>query len=836
MLINETDDEIRVAIAVDNILQEMLIEHRTCEQTKNNIYKGTIVQIQPSLQAAFVDFGSKKHGFLPSSEINPVLFTKKSQKPNSSIQQKIKKSQPVLVQVTREAVDHKGAALTTNISIPGRFMVLMPDSNKSGISKRIEDVEERDRLKSFLSGIDEEKHAVIIRTAGLGRELIELKKDYTALKKTWEEIQKSFHNTNKPGLILEEADVVTRTLRDYYTEEIDEIWVDNPETFQKVLTFLKQVAPRRQKDLKLFVGDRSLFSSYKIERQVEQLTSREVRLPSGGSIVIDQTEALVAIDVNSGKSNQEGDIDATALRTNMEAAREVARQLKLRNLGGLIVIDFIDLEADASRKKVEEELKSAMSRDKAQRKYNPISQFGLLELSRQRLSVGISRTVESVCPTCGGKGRIPTLLASINLIIRSIREMAAKGNLLELEGELPLELANLLLNERRQSITDLELEFGISILLRGNPELTIFNVNQLKPLLEKKKSSNQETQQAKKEGPKQESPKKKSRQKEKEQSPKKTEDVIDETENVELIKPVETVKEQTDQQSPESSDEKKVVEKKRSLDKDSKKKDKPSNKRNRKKPAKEAETSIHPSCLFTDIQELDTEELTEISNAFENRLKGKAENQAPPVIDSKYLWRENKADANPIESKSDKKAESLKTEDKASDVTEDISSTGKKKQPNSKKKTSRKKTTPRKSNKAKSKKEERPTNKKDDTDISDSSSDKKEPKDKVVEKKKPQKKAPKKPGTRTKKSLSDKSEKKDTSKKAEPKKGSSKPEKQGKKPTPKKKTEKPSKEAKTTKKRSSVTPKKTAQKATSAKSKSSKKTGSENKEKSPKKK
>ena len=304
MLINESDDESRVAIVEDNLLQEMLIEHRTKEQIKNNIYKAKVVQIQTSLQAAFVDFGNKKHGFLPNSEINVSMLSRRNVGSHAPIQKKLKEGQSILVQVTKEAVDQKGAALTMNIMLPGRFMVLMPNSNKGGVSKKIDSAEERDRLKSFLSGIDAEKHAVIIRTAGQDRNLMELKKDYTVLKKTWEDVERNFDSLDGPGLVLDEPDVINRTLRDYYTEELSEVWVDHPETFQKVLQFLKQTSPRKQKDLKLFVGDRSLFSTYKIERQVEQLTSRNVNLKSGGSIVIDQTEALVAIDVNSGKSNQ----------------------------------------------------------------------------------------------------------------------------------------------------------------------------------------------------------------------------------------------------------------------------------------------------------------------------------------------------------------------------------------------------------------------------------------------------------------------------------------------------------------------------------------------------
>ncbi|MBT4089045.1 MAG: Rne/Rng family ribonuclease, partial [Deltaproteobacteria bacterium] len=652
ILINETDDESRVAIAEDSVLQEMLIEHRTIEQTKNNIYKGTVVQIQSSLQAAFVDFGNKKHGFLPSSEINSSMYQRKGLHNSSPIQQKLKKGQPILVQVTREAVDQKGAALTTNISLPGRFMVLMPNSNKGGISKKIDDSEERDRLKSFTAAIDAEKHAVIIRTAGVGRDLVELKKDYTTLKKTWEEIHRSFKETKKPGIILEEADVVTRTLRDYYAEDIEEIWVDNPETFQKSLNFLKQVAPRRQKDLKLFISDRSLFSTYKIERQVEQLTSREVKLASGGSIVIDQTEALVAIDVNSGKSNQEGDIDATALRTNLEAANEIARHLRLRNLGGLIVIDFIDMEHDQARKKVEEELQNAMSRDKAQRKYNPISQFGLLEMSRQRMTVRISSTVESNCPVCNGKGRIPSLLASTNLILRSIREAAAKGNLVQIEGVLPLELANHLLNERRQSITDLELEFGIDIILRGEPQMVVFDESHLKTIFDKTPQDSKEDSAPEKEFPKEDDRKKKSQQKDKgvnkkseavdkkKRPPEKRDDSRSKKAPHTETVPEELKQTATEQQpAPVSADAEPKADNERPADVKKPDAVRPIPPKAAKKPAHSTDGSIYPSCLFLDIQEPDAEVLGEMTIAFENRLKGKPDNQAPHPIDQKYLWK-----------------------------------------------------------------------------------------------------------------------------------------------------------------------------------------------------
>ncbi|MCG8334927.1 MAG: Rne/Rng family ribonuclease [Proteobacteria bacterium] len=629
MLINETDDECRIAVVENGILQEMLIEHTQAGQTKNNIYKGVVVQVQTSLQAAFVDYGDKKHGFLPNSELNPILFKGKKPKKNEPIQNKINVGDEVVVQVTREASNNKGAALSTYITLPGRFMVLMPYSDKGGVSKKIDDNEERDRLKSFLSGIEFEEHSVIIRTAGLGRSLSELKKDYTSLKKTWNEIWSTYEKMEKPGLILAESDVVTRTLRDYYTDEIKEVWVDNPETFQNALAFFKEVAPRKQKDLKLFVDDRSLFATYQIERQVEQLTSKQIKLKSGGSIVIDQTEALVAIDVNSGRSNQEGNIDSTALRTNLEASEEIARQLRLRNLGGLIVIDFIDMENESYRKQVEDKLSDAMRKDKAQLRFNPISQFGLLELSRQRLAVGISSTVESTCPVCHGKGKIPSVQASTNLIVRSIRELAAKGNVDKIEGDLPLELVNILLNDRRQSISDLELEFDIDIVLRGNPEMSVFNERQLKAVYSRKhrqRDSYQKKEQAKAEQPKKRSKKQTGK---KDASAQKQKESLQDSKQKQEKPSVEEVQE-------------KNIEAPETVDKVHKKQSK---KKAGKAPSKEENQEdignfgIHPSCLFTDIKELEENELEEVTSSFENRLKGKIDNIPPTQIDDKYLWK-----------------------------------------------------------------------------------------------------------------------------------------------------------------------------------------------------
>lgn len=659
MLINVTDDESRIGIIEDSILQDLLIEHQTREQIKNNIYKGVVVQVQTALQAAFVDFGNKKHGFLPASEINTGLYKNKKLKGRQPIQKILKPGQSIIVQVTREAVDNKGAALSTNISLPGRFMVLMPDTKKGGISKKIEGTEERERLKGFISGIQSEDHAVIIRTAGVGRNLVELTKDYTTLKKNWEEIQAKAKNMTRSGLIQEEDDVVTRTLRDYYTEDIKEIWVDNAEIFQKALLFLKKTTPRRQKDLKLFVGDRSLFATYNIEKQVEQLTDREIHLKSGGSIVMEQTEALVSIDVNSGKSNQEGSIDETALRTNLEAANEIARQLRLRNLAGLIVIDFIDMETEQGRRKVEQEIQNAMSPDKAQRKYSPISQFGLMEMSRQRLSVGISRTIESICPVCNGKGRIASILAATNFIIRKIREMAAKGKLYKIEGELPLDVANHLLNERRKSITDLEFEFDIQIIIKSNPELLTLNDQCIKafhlstPATPEEKNVNLDTKQQKPETNKKKNKKQHSEQK----SAKGKEQPSQKPETAEVgqapVAAEEVVKETTpaaeNRSTKATSKDKKQV--KETITEPNKKPVKKATKTEKHQKPKTKEQNdvdlpLHPSCLFQDVQELSADDLEEVTSSFENRLKGKSENQLYPKIDSKFLWATKTDDKN----------------------------------------------------------------------------------------------------------------------------------------------------------------------------------------------
>ncbi|MDX2469527.1 MAG: Rne/Rng family ribonuclease [SAR324 cluster bacterium] len=648
MLINVTEDETRIGIIEDGLLQELLIEHQNREQNKGNIYKGIVVQINTGVQAAFIDYGQKRHGFLPLSEVNPAIMADGKGKRASS---RLKTGQEVLVQVTREEVDQKGAALTTNISLPGRYMVVMPHNSKGGVSKKISDQEERERLKGFIAAMDAEEHSLIVRTAGIGRDLTELKKDYTQIKRKWEDIKEVYNSADGPELIQEEVDVITRSLRDYYAEDIEEIWVDHPEAFQKGLNFLKENYPRRQKDLKLFVGDRSLYATYNIEKQVEQLTTRKVFLKSGGSIVIDQTEALVAIDVNSGRSNQERNVDDTALRTNLEAAEEIARQLRLRNLGGLIVVDFIDMDKSGSRKAVEERMTDSMDRDRAQHKFTPISEFGLIEISRQRMSQRISNVVESSCPTCKGKGMIPSTQASSNLILRGIREVAAKGGVTTVEADLPLSVANHLLNERRQSIMDLEMEFGITICLKGDPSVLMFDEKSLKTNGEKpqvqqksRKRPAREEQEVftKDEAPKDESSKDESS---KDDAPKDDAEAADSRggnrnrgrnrkRKPESNRPEESGRfiSDSDDEAGKSYDAKKdeAAEAERSV---------VIAKILNPPPIKTVVSELHPNCLFKDVKELDDVAKEELAESFNMRMKGKAEGKVPALLDEKFLWR-----------------------------------------------------------------------------------------------------------------------------------------------------------------------------------------------------
>ncbi|MBF0279410.1 MAG: Rne/Rng family ribonuclease [SAR324 cluster bacterium] len=474
MLINVNDDETRIAQVTGNTLDNLHIEQTSQERTVGNIYYGKVVKIQTSFQAAFIDYGAERHGFLPFSDVNSQLFrAAKNTKGRPSIDKVLRHGQVLLVQVTRNEIGHKGASLTTNISLPGRFLVFMPDSDKGGVSKKIEDAETRSRLKHLLEGLCGEKDSAIIRTAGVHRSLSELKRDFMMLRRKWNQILEKFENTSSPQLIFEEEDVVVRILRDFFIDDIAEIWIDHAEAFQRAREFFKASIPNKQKRLQFYLGDRSLFSVHGVETQIEQLSSNQVPLPSGGSLVIDPTEALVAIDVNSGRYSQSNNIEETALLTNTEAAEEVARQLRLRNLGGLIVIDFIDMFSEKNRAAVVSTLESYMQDDKAKWTLGTISQFGLLEMSRQRIANALSQETKTICPTCGGMGEVLSVSSLANAVLRKIRELAATENISEIQSWIPIELSNFLFNKKRQQLEELELEFGIHIVLTGDASIKL---------------------------------------------------------------------------------------------------------------------------------------------------------------------------------------------------------------------------------------------------------------------------------------------------------------------------------------------------------------------------
>ena len=450
ILINVEDDETRIALLHGNKLDNLYIEQTHRSQKVGNIYCGKVIKVQPSFQAAFIDYGEERHGFLSLSDINfQVYKPSREGRGRPSITQLLKPGQKILVQVIKDEIGHKGASLTTNISLAGRFLVFMPDSDRGGVSKKIEDEDQRTRLRHLLKGLGSENSSAIIRTVGVDRSLTELKRDYTILRRTWNEIKDDYEEQSTPGILYQEEDAMLRMIRDYYNDSVTEVVIDEPVAFQHALEFFKTHMPAEQKKLQLYLGEKSLFSAYDIEGQIEVLHHQQVPLPSGGSLVIMPTEALVAIDVNSGRSTQERNVEATALRTNLEAAEEVSRQLRLRNLGGLIVVDFIDMENTKNRLAVEQLIEEEMSSDKAKTSFGVISKFGLLELSRQRIASSLSLN------------SIEITLA--NRILRKIHDSAIEQKVMQVHIRLPLKLATHLLNVKRQRITQMEMDYGIRI-------------------------------------------------------------------------------------------------------------------------------------------------------------------------------------------------------------------------------------------------------------------------------------------------------------------------------------------------------------------------------------
>ncbi len=477
MLINATHpEENRVAIVDDGILSELDIEIAGREQTRGNVYKAVVVRVETGLQAAFVDYGAERLGFLQIGEIHPSFFkAAESSQENRSrprINDLLRRGQEILVQVVKEERGTKGAALTTYLSLPGRYMVLMPDSDTKGISRKIEEEAQRKKLKEIMNSLDLSKeNGYIVRTAGIGQKKEELKRDYNYLLRVLEKIQTIEKQVRAPALIYKESNLVIRSIRDYFSSDMEEVLVDDPKVFQEAVDFFQVVMPEYARLVKLHQERRPIFSRYQIEEQIETITKNKVTLTSGGSIVIDSTEALVAIDVNSGKMSSEQNVEATAYKTNLEAAEEVARQLRLRDLGGLIIIDFIDMRDRKHIREVEKRLKDALKADKARVTVGKISQFGLLEMSRQRIKATLAEGAFRICPHCEGTGRIKSPEAQAIAFLRNVYASMARGQYGRIEGEVPLEVATYLLNMKREELLEIERQHNLFLSIKGRPDL-----------------------------------------------------------------------------------------------------------------------------------------------------------------------------------------------------------------------------------------------------------------------------------------------------------------------------------------------------------------------------
>ena len=473
MLFNATQqEELRVAIVDGQKLIDIDIETSGREQRKGNIYKGVITRIEPSLEACFVNYGEERHGFLPFKEVSRAYFKEGVDVRNAGIKDALREGQEIIVQVEKEERGNKGAALTSFISLAGRYLVLMPNNPRGGgVSRRIEG-EDRNELREAMSHLTvPDGMSIIARTAGIGRTAEELQWDLNYLMQLWKAIDEAASGNQAPLLIYLESSLVIRAIRDYFQPDIGEILIDTDEIYEQASAFMSVVMPDNMSRVKRYQDDVPLFSRFQIEHQIETAYSRTVSLPSGGAIVIDHTEALVSVDVNSARSTRGSDIEETAARTNLEAADELARQMRLRDLGGLIVIDFIDMESSKNQKDVEQRLKDALRHDRARVQMGKISRFGLLELSRQRLRPALSESSNVTCPRCNGTGHIRDTESSALQVLRIIQEEAMKENTAAIHCQVPVDVAAFLLNEKRAEVIKIESRFKVNILLLPNKHL-----------------------------------------------------------------------------------------------------------------------------------------------------------------------------------------------------------------------------------------------------------------------------------------------------------------------------------------------------------------------------
>ncbi len=474
MLINATQkEEMRVALTVGRDIDNVFIE-KTGAQKRSNIYKGKITRVVPSLQACFVDFGQERHGFLPLKEISQEYFNQPySEHERPSIQDVVSENQEIMIQVEKEERGNKGAALTTFITLAGSYLVLLPNNPKAGgISRRIEG-EDREQLREFLDSVTNmDDKGLIVRTAGVGKSKEELQWDLDVLMRHWQAIQEAYAAQPAPFLILQESDIVTRAFRDYLRKDIDEIIIDNAEVYEKAKQHINTVRPEFKDSLILYKDPAvPLFTRYQLENQIETAYQSEVRLPSGGSLVIEATEAMVTVDVNSAQDTKGGDIEATALNTNREAAIEIARQLRLRDIGGLIVVDFIDMLSNDNQNEIVNTFYRNVQHDKARVQFSRISKFGLLEISRQRLRPSLMDATQATCPRCSGQGSIRSTESLSLFLLRIIREDAMQKDVIEVQAQLPIDVATFILNEKRHTINDIERHHNAIIRIIPNHHL-----------------------------------------------------------------------------------------------------------------------------------------------------------------------------------------------------------------------------------------------------------------------------------------------------------------------------------------------------------------------------
>lgn len=487
MLINTVEEqECRIAIVSGDRLEELYLERASSASHVGNIYKGRITNIEASIQAAFVDFGLPKNGFLHVSDLHPQYFPKghssngeeavgrkHSHRDRPPIQDCLKKGQEIVVQMTKEGIGTKGATMTTYLSIPGRLLVMMPGMSRLGVSRKIEDEEARQKAKQILSEMNVPADmGFIVRTAGVGKSKRDLQRDLNYLLRLWKSVNKSVKSAKSPAEIYRESDLVIRTIRDIYNNDIKRVICDNESVAWKAKEFLDVAMPRSKNVVELYYGKDGLFHDFGLEDEIEKIYSRRVELPSGGSLVIDQTEALVAIDVNSGRSRQHSDAETTALKTNIEAANEVTRQLRLRDLGGVVVIDFIDMRPEKNRRAVERALKDAIKPDRAKTKIGRISSFGLMEMTRQRLGPSLKSNIYRTCKSCDGMGLIKSEESQALAIMRDLQRACSSEDVARVEVHVTPSAAHHLTNLQRRQIAKLEYETEKTIVIKADAEMT----------------------------------------------------------------------------------------------------------------------------------------------------------------------------------------------------------------------------------------------------------------------------------------------------------------------------------------------------------------------------